>query len=614
MATFIQSIHAASTTVTPGERRFGQRLNSHLEDDYLVWFNVPVGRTRRYPDYVVLHPSRGLLVLEVKDWKVSNLVKMEKQRWEVELSGKRKTVASPLEQARQYMIEIVHQLENDPQLRQGKGNYEGNLAFPYGWGVVFPNITRNQWNDTIPADAQDLILPAHRLICKDEMLEATDPLEFQERLWGMFEYDFRRTMSLPQIDRVRWHLFPEVRIDDRRQPELFEEEEIAPDIIKVLDMQQEQLARNLGKGHRVIHGVAGSGKTLILGYRCVQLADSLSQPVLVLCYNVSLAARLKRFIDAKGLSEKVHVRGFHEWCGEMLRAYHVAEKPGDAPKWERQVESVIEGVENGFIPRAQYGAVMIDEGHDFEPQWLKLVVQMVDPATDSFLLLYDDAQSIYRKEKGLGFTLSSVGVKAAGRTTILRLNYRNSREILKFACDFAKGSLDPANADEDHIPLIEPESAGVSGAKPAFKMLAHFEDECAYALRCAQAWMEKGIPANEIAVICFKKWQGDALSKQLSKQGIDHLWMGTSLGKKAYDPALEKVTVVVAPSSKGLEFQAVVVVGAGALKGGEESSSDQTRLLYVAMTRAKRQLAISASGENRFTRRLAELGESKVGA
>ena len=30
---------------------------------------------------------------------------------------------------------------------------------------------------------------------------------------------------------------------------------------------QEQLARSMGEGHRVIHGVAGSGKTMILGYR-----------------------------------------------------------------------------------------------------------------------------------------------------------------------------------------------------------------------------------------------------------------------------------------------------------------------------------------------------------
>ena len=59
------------------------------------------------------------------------------------------------------------------------------------------------------------------------------------------------------------------------------------------------------------------------------------------------------------------------------------------------VERVIRGVERGQIPAAQYQAVLIDEGHDFEPEWLKLVVQMVDPSTNSLLVLYDDAQIIY---------------------------------------------------------------------------------------------------------------------------------------------------------------------------------------------------------------------------
>lgn len=130
MATFIQSIHATSAKVTAGERRFGERLNSHLEDDYMVWFNVAVGRMRRYPDYVVLHPRRGLLVLEVKDWKMGSLRKLDKLRWELDHGGKRKTEANPLEQACGYMLEIVHQLEGDPQLREGEGNYEGKLVFP----------------------------------------------------------------------------------------------------------------------------------------------------------------------------------------------------------------------------------------------------------------------------------------------------------------------------------------------------------------------------------------------------------------------------------------------------------------------------------------------------
>ena len=72
------------------------------------------------------------------------------------------------------------------------------------------------------------------------------------------------------------------------------------DIVQILDLQQEQLARSLGEGHRVIHGVAGSGKTLLLAYRAQHLAKMTQKPVLVLCYNVSLAAHLESIIKARG--------------------------------------------------------------------------------------------------------------------------------------------------------------------------------------------------------------------------------------------------------------------------------------------------------------------------
>jgi superfamily I DNA/RNA helicase len=72
---------------------------------------------------------------------------------------------------------------------------------------------------------------------------------------------------------------------------------------------------------------------------------------------------------------------------------------------------------------------------------------MVDPATNSLLLFYDDAQSIYRNRSALKFGLASVGIQAQGRTTILKLNYRNTREISDFAYRLAR-----AQDEADSVP------------------------------------------------------------------------------------------------------------------------------------------------------------------
>src|SRR4051812_44372098 len=73
MATLIPSYSACARGMTSGERRFAQRLIEKLEDDYLCWYDVAVGPLSRHPDFILLHPQRGLLILEIKDWKLETI-------------------------------------------------------------------------------------------------------------------------------------------------------------------------------------------------------------------------------------------------------------------------------------------------------------------------------------------------------------------------------------------------------------------------------------------------------------------------------------------------------------------------------------------------------------
>jgi hypothetical protein len=426
--------------MTGGERRFAQRLESKLEDDYLCWYDVPIGQSMRHPDFVVLHPKRGLLILEVKDWKLDTIQSITKSDVSLLTPKGLKRAANPLEQARQYAHAVVNVLEKDPQLVFSGGRMQGKLLFPWAYGVVLTNISRKQFESTDLSE----VLESHRVICQDEMVESVEVEAFQKRLWEMFSVGGFGNLTLPQIDRVRWHMFPEIRLP-AKQGGLFDEVEAEsaelPDILRVMDLQQEQLARSLGEGHRVIHGVAGSGKTLILGYRAEYLAKVCTKPILILCYNKALAKRLEHWMKEKGVANKVIVQNFHAWCYRQLTAYNVNLPTGGANRdgyWDDMVDKVIRGVDRKLIPSGQYEAVLIDEGHDFKPEWFKLVVQMVDPRTNALLVLYDDAQSIYDTGEKRNFSFKSVGVQAQGRTTVLKINYRNTQEILEFAARLRK--------------------------------------------------------------------------------------------------------------------------------------------------------------------------------
>lgn len=606
MAELIPALSSCISRMQAGERRFARRLISHLEDDYVCWYDQPVGLRPKYTDFVILHPNRGLLLLEVKDWKLSTIHKINKESIELITSNGLKTTPNPYAQARQCAYRLVNQLVRDPQLKQIDGKYRGGLIMPYGFGVVLTSITRAQF------DATDLgqVLPEHLVLCKDEIAESVEIEDFQERLWAMFSDHFTSALTQPQVDRIRWHMFPEIRLNPNPQLQFGGDEpsdaafEI-PDLIKVMDLQQEKIARGLGDGHRVIHGVAGSGKTMILAYRCIHLARLLHKPILVLCYNVTLAARLRELVAEHGVEDRINVYSFHRWCQTILKTYNLSAPRNEADPFDAIVNTVIKNTEKGNIPKGQYGAVLIDEGHDFQPEWLRLVVDMVDPDTKSFLLLYDDAQSIYTRSKGLGFALKDVGVEAQGRTTILKLNYRNSQQILSFAYDFLGDYLEAAERTEDRGELIAPDSGGQSGPAPVIKDFTSFTEEAAYIVTLfARLHEERKLEWRSMSALYCHNWMGKALADQFSKAGVPIQWLKGSAEKRDFDISDDSVKLMTMHSSKGLEFETVAACGVGYMGTDDDRLLQEAKLLYVAMTRATKNLLLTSSKQGALTRKL----------
>lgn len=490
-------------------------------------------------------------------------------------------------------------LEKDQQLIHEDGQHQGKLVLPWGHGVVFTNITRRQFTDA----GLDQAIDAHYAICKDEMLESAEPEEFQQRLWQMFPHFFGKVLSLPQLERVRWIMFPEVRIPVQTTLFTQDKDDEVPDIIRVMDLQQEQLARSLGDGHRVIHGVAGSGKTMILGYRAEHLAKlPSSKPILVLCYNKPLAQKLEATFAVKGLAERVHVRNFHKWCRDQLVAYGQPVPEGFGDKmFQAQVDNVIRGVERKQIPSGQYQAVLIDEGHDFQPEWLKLVTQMVDPETNSLLVLYDSAQDIYGKSKARGFSFKSVGIQAAGRTTILRINYRNTKQILQTANLVAAKFLSPEEQDDDGVPVVRPVSCGREGREPLIIRLPSASDEPARIAEVLASAHEEGHAWGDMAVLCRKQAQMEEVGRVLRARKLPH-HVRKSSGD--FDPLANTIKVMTMHGSKGLEFPIVCLCGVGHMPAKGEDEKEEARLFYVAATRATHRLAITSSDEGKLAQEL----------
>jgi hypothetical protein len=357
MATLIPSLGSARFD-SRGELRLAERLKDFLEENAYIWHNLPMGPRGRHPDFVIVHPGKGLLVLEVKDWRLDTIASANKSEVELVTTSGAVRTTSPFEQARGYMFDVMKLIQSDGMLLHPPGHaYQGKSIVPFGYGVVFTNITRKQFAQT---DLRE-VFPEDRCVFKDEMSESVDAEVFRTRLWKMVPPPLGSSLTLPEFDRLRGLLFPEIRIRQIALPLEPKSGSQEDRILAVMDLHQEQVARSLGEGHRIIRGVAGSGKTLILAFRAEHLARAASKPVLILCYANGIAGRLEDAMQERGVEDRVQVRTFHSWCYQMLRTYCIP-LPSEAeyPDYNERLAACVRTVDAetmlGHIPGGQYDA------------------------------------------------------------------------------------------------------------------------------------------------------------------------------------------------------------------------------------------------------------------
>lgn len=583
--------------MTASERRFYDLLKNKLDDDYLVWYDLPSPGPRiRYPDYLIFHPQRGLLAIEIKGWPHTKLIEANREQvfLQLEKGGPQTVLANPIAQARDTLLPFISSLQRNPLLLHRAGKYQGKLLLPWGYGCVLSNCERAR----MPANIDESLEPSKTLY-REDLDPAQDAATFRARLDEFFPYRFPLALSTEQINHVRAGLVSQVIIN--RHEVVFDDRDLIrewPEEIRLLDLEQEQLAHSLGDGHRVIHGVAGSGKTLILQHRALQLAQESAAPVLVVCYNKVLAARLRQRLQGQPNIEVWH---FHGLCSELKRRHRL----NLFGTFEELPQQLVATLAAGYWSE-RYGAVLIDEGHDLEADWIRLLVALLEPEKERLLFLYDDAQTLYPKRRSLDFTLSSVNIRARGRRTkILRRNYRNSREIQRYAQNFIFKFIDPADSDDDHIPCLIGEAGGLaSNLEPVYRAVASLHAEHELVLKTLNQWLRAGVPPGEIAVLCFSRNHGQVLHDVLRRAAISHQDFIDAGQRNQWQN--DRPTLCTMHSSKGLEFSHVIVCGIGQMRISEQWPREQlARVIYVALTRAKSHLLILSSQENEFTRALA---------
>ncbi|OIJ09321.1 nuclease [Anaerobacillus arseniciselenatis] len=619
-------------TATAGERLLFHTLKQYLPDDYIVYFEPEIHG--RHPDFVILGPDLGMVILEVKDYTKNTLFQLNQDEWIIRTSsGEQKTVKSPMKQARDYMFHISDVLKKDKSLIQLEGKYKFNLKFPMGYGVVF---TRLYQKDFVK-DGLFSIIDPNLVLSRDEIDPDNENFSeeiFIEKIINMFVVPFRLNQSLTndEIRAIRYHLFPEVRIScEFKQPVPYQDQLLLSlHDIKLMDLHQENLAKQLGDKNRLIRGVAGSGKTLILASRAKLLSkDHPDWKILILCYNISLSQNIKQMINLMlqepdslfdfdfnenpegkvANKNNITVRNFHEWLKHDLKIN------------EGRLPTVLEKLENNEVILPKYDAILIDEGQDFQPEWLKLVSSLLNPTTQSLLLVEDRAQVIYQRKRSY---VKDTGLSFQGRSKILNINYRNTAQIVDFAWDFYQthSSLKKKVVEQtvEGIEIIAPQSTRRKGPEPGILKAENFTKEMKIiAKQITILHEQKGVPYSEMLILYRVKRTHkvniiDTIQRALKNEKLPYYWITEDeTSKRNFDRDENTIKISTIDSSKGLDFQAVFVVNLDNMPFPlEENKEREVSLLYIAMTRAKEYLCVSYTGESEFTAYFEQVKEEQI--
>ncbi|MBW3614672.1 MAG: ATP-binding domain-containing protein [Actinobacteria bacterium] len=567
-------------------------LGDALHDSVTVWYEplFDVGGDR--PDLIALIPDTGVLVIEILQHKASAIVDVADGHLTVTEDGGKKLLSHPLRRARRFAEDLA--------FRVRAAGIEPGDELPVAAMGVFAYID----TDTAQAKGILTLVDAHSCLFRGDLERINrDLTRARQTVAAAMAAPLREVISEDAERLYRAVIHPDTVLTPVQMA--------LPDMdvtmgldVKALDRQQENLAKTLGGGHRVIRGVAGSGKTVILVHRARLLAqlDRRSR-ILVTCYNNSLRGWLERQLMPY---PNVKVRTLSSQMGEVLRMGGAPPASYNSEDGEAVAARALDVLADlGDRARSQlFDYVLVDEAQDFGAESLRFATKLLRDGSDSLLVVADAAQSIYRK----GFTWKEAGIEASGRTKVLTRNYRNSREILDYAWSFlSRSALMTTDGAEGDCDVVVPPEAGLRhGPLPLFRHHASPDEEVLDIAQEVDRWLNAGESPGDIAVLYGSRSAGgfpwvEKLQRSFERLRVPWYWP-TNPDDPSKDLAGARddaVMICTMHSAKGLEFKNVILCAYLDDRPPEEPDTSR-RLVYVGMTRARERLVLTASGNHPY--------------
>ena len=249
-----------------------------------------------------------------------------------------------------------------------------------------------------------------------------------------------------------------------------------------------------------------------------------------------------------------------------------------------------------------YRAVVVDEAQDLSAEAYRLIRAIVPEAPNDLFMVGDAHQRIYRHRA----SLSQCGINSRGRGRKLKLNYRTTEEIRRFAVQLLEGRPidDLDDGSDNHKGYL----SLTHGSPPVVRAFDSLSDEVRFVREYIDRIIEEGTVIESVCLAARTKHVLDYYISQLTESGVRTYEIRRNTAERRGKPGLRAATM---HRVKGLEFEHIIVVSANSgvipldhavreaedeLARGRAETSERS-LLHVAVTRGKRSALVTGFGE-----------------
>lgn len=382
-----------------------------------------------------------------------------------------------------------------------------------------------------------------------------------------------------------------------------------------LTSEQIKVLNSKSRGHCLIKGVAGSGKRTVLRWALQKIQQTYGKDTIAKEENMDFLLeefnwmkscnyiheeeylsieRLGRIakgnsnmrLQKQGESRKIIFELFKLYENEMNRR--------NLTDFYANALRVLNRMENKKMYWKKYSYILVDESQDLTRVQLEIIKKIYNDKEGSCIwFLTDVAQSIYGHSWLSRHSFKSVGFNMAGKSNILSKNYRTTKQIAMAAYSLLEKDQGLNKSDD----FVEPVLVERNGTKPQYCSFEKQDEELDWLIReIKKLLLDEKYDLSDIA-IAARNWNYlEDVKVHLVENGLDANILRGEDADTYYER--EAIPLLTLHAVKGLEFPVVFVVGIndGILPVSEEKEEEERKLLYVGMTRARKQLYMSSSG------------------